>query len=176
VNYKIEAFVHLYHVWGVLGLLTALVYSRPTWRRWREAGGTYLNGPVDTVQLIVHHISLLGRDFLNIGKIAIARFSGVDLLWPQDPKSPWRYPSDQSLFVGIMLGGISRFITAFYWAEINTGWMTEETVWVPAVPIIIAVLADLSHHSTAWPLAHYRVRLLALAAVLWILIGGITGV
>lgn len=166
----VGAFVHLYHIWGILGLATSLFYGRNICKQWRATGGSFRTAPSEVGGVMWHHIKLSFSDVYRLGRAALYRFTGLDYLFAQSPESPWRYGNDHSLLLGIMLGGIARFATAFYWSEINTGWVTVETVWIPAIPIILAVLADISHQATAldnkWP-----IRWASIAAIVWILWG-----
>lgn len=168
------AFIHLCHVWGLLGLITAMRYGVTAYNRWEHQGGTFSNAPGDTLRLLYTHFKLVWRDLGSIPRAAIARFTGIDYRWPLDPESQWRYSNEQALLVGIFLGGATRFFTAFYWAGKNTTWITPETVIIPALPLVFAIIADLSHQSTAWPTKLYRIRLAALASILWVLIGAVS--
>jgi len=167
---SVGAFVHLYHVWGVLGLVTAVVYGRNIWAQWRVSGGTAINAPGELARLIWHHARLSVSDIGAIVRGAWCRFTGLDHVWSQDPKSPWTYGTEHSLLLGIMLGGVARFATAFYWAELNTAWVSTEMVWVPSIPILLAVLADLSHHATALK-SKMPLRWAIILSTLWIVYG-----
>lgn len=170
----VEGFVHLYHVWGMLGALTAVVFGREAWVGWREAGGTFRSAPREWAYALQHVSTEAARDVVRLFKWAGKSALGAPFIWET---AQWRgrtYPRRQTILIGITLGGLSRMMTAMYWAERNRDWMehTDMGVIVAASVVILpAVIGDLHHHMTAWPDKQHRVRLTALGSAAWVLYG-----
>ncbi|MEO1169914.1 MAG: hypothetical protein AAFW97_14510 [Pseudomonadota bacterium] len=167
---SVSAFVHLYHVWGVFGLITAIIYGRSAYQCWREDGGTFGNAPREIGGAGKHAAVETVRDWGRFVRWFFAGLTGIAYHWPETSRKRV-YSRDLTLLLGITLGGVSRAFTAAYWAEANTAWMTEATVWVPSIPIIAAIWADSKHQVTAWPDKPWRARLILSVAVVWIIAG-----
>lgn len=177
----VSAFVHLYHVWGVWGLITALIFGTQAHRNWRAAGGRWRDIPRDVGTALGQGVKQSLLDFWRLlrwfaaGLIGIALKRGdaglpeIDLFFPGPEQSRW--PRNQTLLLGITLGGASRLFTALYWSEANTQWMGEASVLIPSIPIVMAVMADTNHQFTAWPNRPWIARMLLVVAVSWILFG-----
>jgi hypothetical protein len=164
-------FVHLYHVWAVFGAITAFIYGRNLHRIMRAERVRLWTVPMGLVGIFARLLRQALRDWVNLFKGVVAGFTGMPWTWPSDENMVWPLSRHQTLMVGITLGGASRLLTAVYWAERNTGWMTQETVWVPAIPIAMAVIADSHHHYVAWEQTPWRLRLLGTLALAWVLVG-----
>lgn len=174
----VGAFVHLYHIWGVLGLLTAVLFGMQGHRLWRESGGNWRDAPREWAYAGGWSLRETIKDVGRFAGWVVNGFLSLPYTWRQTEWSGRSYPSRLIIFIGITCGGVSRFLTALYWAEKNRGWMTEVDPWVlemAALPVILAVVGDLHHHRTAWPSKTYRVRLIALVAFVWVIIGAIRG-
>lgn len=169
----IEAFVRLYHVWGILGAITAWIYGAAAFQIWRQAGGTFRNAPADVIGGIRSFTVNSLADVWSLLRWTLSGFLGSAFSvfryqWPKGEMPAYRYGLGHTLRLGIALGGTARLLTALYWAERNTEWMNHVSVWVPAVPILYAIAGDLAHHSTAWPRHQYRVRMLAIFSILYV--------
>ena len=183
----IGAFVHLYHVWGLYCLITAIVFGIPAYRRWMMRGGRWSSLPRTTVEagheLAVHMV----RDWVIfwrwVGKttarlIASERGAAWPSLrdeWDVDIEGNTKH-APLSLFVGISVGGWGGFTTAMYWAEKNKGWMTDDmaVLW-PSFFVTLTVISHVFHQFTAWPDKPYIPRMLLGVSLCWIAIGGLTG-
>lgn len=177
----VGAFVHLYHIWALWGALTAFLYGKAAYKGWRSAGGTWDRAPADIFGSLSSGLKEAALDWGRLFRWAFASFSGLlfrkddngryrlGSYWPKPTETRW--PANQMLLIGITLGGLARLMTGLYWAELNTLWMNEASVYIPPIPIIIAILADLNHQYTAWPSRPWIPRLLASAAVVWVLLG-----
>lgn len=166
-----EGFVHLYHVWGVWGLITALIYGPDAWRSWRASGGTLRAAPGEYAQAFSHHLLGIAADLVRLLLGIVKGLFSVGPTPPAERPSPWRYSSVHMLTLGITLGGIARLITAFYWSEKNRGWMTDDNVWLPAIPVLIAVIADAHHHFVQFSDRPWLPRWIKLTAAAWIFVG-----
>lgn len=168
----VDSFIHLYHVWGMFGLVTALLYGRVTYRSWREAGGTWQRAPSEWLYAAKWNTHELARDTLYMFRWALAALTGGPLGWREEMAyAAPGYPPRQLVALGVTLGGVARFLTALYWSERNREWMqyADASMMISAaLPVLFAVCADTLHHCTAWPEARHRVRLMALLAFLWI--------
>ena len=168
----VDSFIHLYHVWGMFGLMTAFLYGRLAYRSGREAGGTWRRAPGEWLYAAKWNTHELLRDTLYMFRWALAALTGGPLGWrPEGEYSGPGYPPRQVISLGVTLGGVSRFLTALYWSEKNRAWMQyagTSVILSASLPVLFAVCADILHHYTAWPTARYRSRLMVLAAVLWI--------
>lgn len=168
----VEVFVNLYHVWGLFGLVTAVLYGRMTYRSWREAGGTWRRAPMEWLYSFHWNLREAAMDVLYIFRWALAAMAGGPLGWrPERAYMGPGYPPRQLIALGVTLGGSARFMTALYWSERNRDWMAHVDATVlaqAAVPVMFAVGADILHHYTAWPNSRYLSRLLIVAALLWI--------
>lgn len=170
----IGAFVHLYHVCGVFGLLTAFLFGRLAYMGWREAGGTWATAPREWCEAIAGAVRESMRDIGRVAGWALSSFLVTPLVWSADATRPSRYPDRQIMLIGITLGGIARFLTALYWSEKNITWMQHvdnSAILMAATPALIAIVGDVHHHLTAWPRHRHRVRLLCIVALAWVLIG-----
>lgn len=170
----VEGFVHLYHVWGFLGGLTAALFGLEAWRGWRTAGGTLRSAPGEWLYTLRFLSQETLFDSVRLVKWAVKSALGVPFVWE---KAEWQgrsYPRRQVILIGITLGGLSRLMTALYWSERNRDWMThvDASVIISASIVILpSILGDLHHQMTAWPSKQHRVRLLGLACLTWVLIG-----
>lgn len=171
----VQGFVHLYHIWGLFGAITMLIYGRSAYRNWREAGGTWRRAPCDIASILGGAVRDTLTDWIRffgwvlVGIFGLA-FKGARRKMWYEPRAG-RWPSNHALLLGIALGGMARMFTALYWSERNTAWMTEVEVIAPGVFVIMAILADANHQITAWPEKPWRARLLCSAAAVWIGIG-----
>lgn len=177
----VAGFVHLYHIWGLYGLLTALFFGRAAHRSWRKAGGAWQTALPDALRTTRETFGPIGSDWVRLFKwfcVGLFSFSlkrgragwpVIDTFWPEPAAKKW--PPDQTLLLGITLGGAARFATAMYWAEKNVGWMTENSVLIPAIPIVWMIIADHNHQLTAFPKRPFIARLLLSAAMLWVALG-----
>lgn len=165
----VEGFVHLYHVWAVWGAITAAIYGRAAYKSWREAGGLWYRAPGELAGYVFGNLFQSVLDYFRLLRWSIAGLTGLAYKWP-DPV-PTRYARDHTLLLGITLGGLARLLTALYWAERNREWMSETNVWLPAVPIAMAIFADANHQLTAWPNKPWIARMLLTAALVWVLYG-----
>jgi len=176
--YPIDMFVNLYYVWAVFGGITAFFYGRAAWVLWREHTHTFL-GMVSDVRLSSRNwLVSTGRDWVQLGRYFVTGLTGFTFRrgvggWPQidefmDEPPLTEFPRSLRLMIGITLGGLARLLTALYWAELNRGWMTETNVWIPAIPIVFAIMADVNHHYTAWPRRPWIARLLFSAGMAFV--------
>ena len=174
----VGAFVHLYHVWGLFGLLTAVLFGQQGYKNWRASGGTWRTAPGEWIYATGWLTGETLRDIWRLFKWFGKAFVGLPLDWQQ---SEWRgrvYSRQQIILVGITLGGLSRFLTALYWSERNRDWMQYADSWMlqmATVPIVLAVLGDFHHHMTAWPNKLHRTRLVAVSALAWVVYGAFKG-
>lgn len=167
----VGGFVHLYHVWGIWGLITAMIYGPRAWASWRASGGKFATAPGEYLNALNHQIGEVARDIGRL-MLGISRgLFGIGPMPPEETPSPWPYSKVHMLTLGITLGGVARFLTAIYWSERNRAWMTEQTVWIPAIPVLIAVVADVHHHVVAFEHRPWVSRWLKIAALLWIALG-----
>lgn len=168
----LDSFVNLYHVWGVFGLVTAVLYGRLSYRSWREAGGTWRRAPGEWLYALRWNSREMGMDVLYVFRWALAAMVGGPLGWrPERTYVGPGYQPRQIIALGVTLGGTARFLTAIYWSERNHDWMQHADASVlaqAAIPVMFAVCADVLNHYTAWPEARHRSRLLVFAALLWI--------
>ena len=178
-------FVHLYHIWLVYGAMTSFIYGKDAVALMREEKYRLRDMPKGFAVLVYMTLDASRRDWINLAKQALhlIRWFLAGLTsypwswparqfdWPADAKPVWPLGRDLTLLVGITLGGASRMLTAFYWSEKNRAWMTETNVWIPAIPIVMAVVADAHHHSIAWSDKPWRSRFLMTFAIAWVLFG-----
>ena len=165
----VGGFVHLYHIWGIYGAITALIFGRSAYRGWRKTGGQWRDVPRDVTGWFFGGLARTAGDWWRFSKWFLAGLIGIgfrrdkggwpeiDLFFPDEEYARW--PRNQTLLLGITLGGVSRFLTALYWAEKNTAWMNEGNVFIPAIPIVVAILADMNHQFTAWHKRKWIVRM-----------------
>jgi hypothetical protein len=184
--YPIEMFVNLYYVWAVFGGITAFFYGRAAWKLWRDKAPTVTDLRNDIGSLSLAWLVRTSRDWLQLGRYFVTGLTGFTFRrgmggWPQidefmdeEPLSP--FPQSLRLMVGITLGGMARCTTALYWAELNRDWMTTTNVWLPAVPIVLAIMADTNHHYTAWPKRPWIARLLFSVAMVYVALGLLVGI
>lgn len=173
----VNAFVHLYHVWGALGAITACLFGREAYRGWREAGGTWASAPGEWFYTLRWVSGETARDIARFASGALRGFLGIPFNWAETQWKGRIYPRRQVILIGITLGGTSRLLTALYWAERNREWMAhvDGTVIAFASAVILpAVIGDLFHHYTAWPEKRHRARMIMLAGCIWVLIGALT--
>ena len=167
----IEGFVHLYHVWGIWGAVTALIYGPSAWRSWRENGGTFSSLASEYAGAVAYQSRELVFDVVRVTVGIMRGLFGVGPVIGTH-KTGWHYPREHMLLIGITLGGFSRFLTAIYWSEKNRAWMHADNMLVmAAVPVIIAVVADAHHQIIAWPKRPWLARWLAFAGLAWIALG-----
>jgi hypothetical protein len=184
-TYPVEMFVNLYYVWAIFGGITAFFYGRAAWKLWVAQGGSWRIMTGDVSRLTWHWIARTSKDWWQIGRYFVTGLIGFTVSrgksgWPQidefmDDPPDTDFPRNMRLMCGITLGGLARLVTALYWAELNRGWMTETNVWVPAIPIVLAILADMNHHYTAWPKRPWIARLLFSAAMVYVALGLLVG-
>jgi hypothetical protein len=177
----VGGFVHLYHVWAVWGAITGIIFGRAAFKGWKESGGRIRDIPRDALSWATGNMLEAFKDVWRLLKWFIAGliglagrkgkrgFEGIDMYFPNAELSKW--PRNQTLLIGISAGGISRFLTAMYWAEKNTAWMSQSTVLIPAIPIMLAILADSNHQLTAWPKRPWIARILLTLGIGWIALG-----
>ena len=165
----VEGFVHLYHVWMIYGGVTALIYGQASYQSWQQAGGQWRTAPAEFTGYLFGGLWQVVADWTRLVRWMFAGLTGLSYRWPEPV--PAKYARDHTLLLGITLGGLSRFLTALYWSEKNRAWMTETNVWLPAVPVALAVLADANHQLTAWSKRPWIARMLLSGAVIWVLIG-----
>lgn len=166
----VGGFVHLYHVWGILGLLTAWTYARVAFSLWRARGGEWSAVPGELGIGALRQLWLVARDVALVvrGLATGALFSAM----PGDDPKEWRYGREMPLLLGIMAGGVARLVTAFYWSVRNTAWMNHSPeILVAGLPVTLAIAADILHQVSAHPRELWRARLLAGSAVSWVAIG-----
>lgn len=169
----IGGFVHLYHIWGVFGLLTALLFGRLAYAGWREAGGRWRDAPGEWIGALSWSLRETVRDVSKLLGWATSAFVVTPFTW-NDTVRESRYPDRQIMLIGITLGGVARFLTALYWSEKNVAWMQRvdnTAIAMAATPVLIAIIGDVHHHLTAWPTQRHRVRLLCLVAAVWVAVG-----
>ena len=170
----IGAFVHLYHVGGVFGLLTAVLFGRLAYRGWRASGGTWRAAPGEWMYSARWTARETLRDLWRVFGWALSAFAMTPFAWHESERNGRKYPDRQIMLIGITLGGIARFLTAIYWSEKNVAWMQHvdsAAIMMAATPVLIAVAGDVHHHLTAWPDLRHRVRLLCIVALAWVLLG-----
>jgi hypothetical protein len=173
MNY-VEGFVHLYHIWGALGFITAAMFGIEAHRSWRLAGGTWREAPYEWAYAGTHVARETFRDIGRLIKWTVGSFFGMPFTWESGEWQGRKYPRRQTILIGITLGGTSRFLTALYWAEKNRDWMTSadnSVIFIASFVILPAIIGDLHHHATAWPNKPHRVRLLALVCAIYVCIG-----
>jgi hypothetical protein len=169
----VGAFVHLYHIWGLFGAITACIFARQAYISWRASGGVWITAPCEWLYFIGW---TLRETLFDLARCVIAPWRNGP--WPQSDWSNRAYPREQSILIGIAMGGTGRMITALYWSETNRTWMTHADAWnlyAASAPVLLMILGDFLHHQTAWPNHRYRSRLLTVAALLWIATGAIKG-
>lgn len=167
----VEGFVHLYHVWGLWGLITAIIYAPAAFREWRVKGGTLTRAPGEYVGIFGWQIKEAVLDLWRLATGIVHGLFGFGHVPPPET-SPWRYTREHMLMLGIAVGGVSRLLTALYWSEKNRGWMDGDTVWVPAIPVLFAIIADAHHHHAAWGEKRpWLPRWLKIGAATWIALG-----
>lgn len=170
----VDAFVHLYHVWGALGALTASLFGIEAYRGWRAAGGLWRTAPAEWFYTL-RWVS--GETLKDIGRLLewiVRGFFGLPFTWEQGEWRGRSYPRRQVILIGITLGGMSRLCTALYWAERNREWMAHvdgSVIAFASAVILPAAIGDLLHHHTAWPEKRHRARVILVAAMLWVGIG-----
>ena len=165
----VEGFVHLYHIWMLYGFITFAIYGQAAYQSWRSAGGAWLRAPSEVSGYVLGNVFQTIMDWFRLLRWAAAGLTGISYKWPEPV--PTRYAKDHTLLLGITMGGLSRFLTALYWSEKNRAWMTETNVWLPAVPVALAIFADSNHQLTAWAKRPWVPRLLLSAAFVWVMIG-----
>lgn len=174
----VGAFVHLYHIWGLFGLLTASLFGVQAYREWRKHGGTWRKAPGEWAYTLGWFFREALLDVGRFGKWAAMSFAGVPFNWGESPWQARKYTRQQVILIGITFGGMSRFLTALYWSEKNREWMNYAESWtiqMASAFVIMAIIGDLHHHMTAWPDKRHRVRLIVLVSLAWILFGTIRG-
>lgn len=166
----VEGFVHLYHVWGIWGAITAAIYGPAAWLSWRECGGTVRSFLGEYAGAAGYQSREL---VLDVVRVAVGIMRGLFGVGPVigTRKASWHYPREHMLLIGITLGGFSRFLTALYWSEKGWAWMHADNMMTMAAgPIIIGVIAD-THKIIAWPKRPWFTRWLAFAGLAWIALG-----
>lgn len=174
----VGAFINLYHVWGLFGLVTAVTYGLQAYKEWRYNGGKWRAAPGEWFYAFAWFSRETIKDLGRLVQWMAQGFLGLPFDWRQTEWRSRTYSRLQVILLGITLGGVSRFLTAIYWSERNREWMGSPEACVlemAAAPIFLAVLGDLHHHLTAWPERKHRVRLLAFVGLAWILFGAIGG-
>ena len=174
----VGAFVHLYHVWGALGALTALLFGVEAYRGWRASGGTWASAPAEWFYTLRWVSAETVRDVGRLFKWMARGFFGLPFDWRQSAWGSRSYPRRQIILIGITMGGSSRLLTALYWAERNRDWMAHVdggVIFAASFVILPAIIGDLHHHHTAWPGKQHRVRLILFTAFCWVLAGAFTG-
>lgn len=170
----VEGFVHLYHVWGALGALTALLFGMEAHKSWRLAGGTWRSAPSEWLGFAAFATRETISDAYRFAKWTVRSFFGLPFDWGHGEWNGRAYPKRQAILIGITLGGLSRFLTALYWAEKNRDWMAHvdtSVIMFASAVIMPAIIGDLLHHTTAWPEKGHRARLIGLAALCWVFVG-----
>lgn len=171
---EVGAFVHLYHVWGLFGAITMLVYGTQAHASWRASGGSWASAPCEWLRFMGW---TLRETVLDIFRCAIMPWR----LYDKWPESEWRgrsYPREQSILIGITLGGMGRMLTALYWSERNREWMQYADSWMiqmASAPVFCMIVGDLLHHFTAWRDEKHVPRLITAVALIWVLYGAIKG-
>ena len=160
---NIKLFVHVYHVWAAFGLITFGLFLPQAWRGWKSGGGKILYAPCEILRLVGFVVVATIRDWLRIPLLVIHVIRGDRYVWPHTPNPVWKYETAQTLRLGIMFGGMSRFLTALYWSEKNVAWMTDANVFIPGLLVAIAIVADALHQVTAWPNSPHRTRIVPFA-------------
>lgn len=163
--------IHLYHVWSIFGAITSVIFGMRAYKRWRVHGGTWVNAPKEWLALIRAFSFNTCRDCLSFFKWVFFGFAGVPYQWPNRRQEVWNYSADQTLLLGITLGGAGRFLTAAYWAYAHVETNYGPMVYIPALTVLVAIAGDTNHHITAWSHKPHRYRLTILASVLWVLVG-----
>lgn len=174
---QVGAFVHLYHVWGVFCLLTAVWFGWPGVKRWKASGGDYLSLPEIFIRSLVRGFYFICKDWFTFWRWAISgayRRKWPDLFDQWDVEEAGRAPAPLTLFFGISLGGFGGFSTALYWAERNRAWMTEETVLWPGLFVFLTVASHSLHQFTAFPHRPWIPRMILSIGLAWIILGGLT--
>lgn len=170
----VEGFVHLYHVWGILGAITAALFGLEAWRGWRVSGGTFRSAPSEWLYALRFSFREALFDCARLALWAGKSATGVPFVWENAEWQSRSYPRRQIILIGITLGGLSRMMTALYWSERNRDWMAHvdiSVIFAASIVIFPAIIGDLYHQMTAWPNKHHRARLLGLACFAWVFAG-----
>lgn len=165
----IELFVRLYYVWGIMGAITASLYAASLFRSWRASGGRARSVPRELAAMLAGYFVALPSDVWRAMRFFVSGFAAGLYRWPDPPEGAARYSAAHALLFGITLGGLSRFMTAMYWAEGNRDWMQhvdDAHIMIASLPVIFAVVGDAMHHITAWPKHPHRARLIVVVMIL----------
>lgn len=171
---EVGAFIHLYHVFGLFGAITMLLFGRQAYRSWRASGGSWRSAPCEWLQFAGW---TMRETVLDIVRCAIMPWR-LSHGWPESRWSGRSYPREQAILIGITLGGLGRMATALYWSERNRQWMEYADSWViqmAAAPVCCMILGDFLHHTTAWPGRKHIPRLIAAFALAWVIYGSLKG-
>lgn len=171
---EVGAFIHLYHVWGLFGAITMVLYGAQAYKSWRDAGGTWATAPCEWLQFIWW---TLRETVLDIARCAVMPWQ-ANKAWPESEWNGRSYPREQSILVGITLGGMGRMLTALYWSERNREWMQYADSWMihmAATPVLAMIFGDMLHHTTAWQGKKHIPRLILAASFVWVMIGAVKG-
>lgn len=169
----VQGFVHLYHIWGLWGLTTALIYGRFAFNAWREQGGSWKSAPKENIQLSWYLVTQTLLDWLRVFKWAFTSLLGIPYQWRVEPSS-WKYSQEQSILLGIILGGTARILIASYWSAANTKWahlVEPHTLLIPAIFVFCAIMGDSAFHIAYWWRKPWIPRLLFSGAMLWVALG-----
>lgn len=169
---EVGAFIHLYHVWGLFGAITMLVFGRQAYRSWRASGGSWLSAPCEWLRFVGWTLREMVLDIVRVPFIP----SRLHEKWPESEWKGRSYPREQSILIGITLGGMGRMFTALYWSERNRNWMVHADDWMiqmAAAPVCCMIVGDFLHHTTAWHNQKHIPRLIAAFGLVWILVGAL---